>query len=184
MSSLAPGINNPASGIAFHSALVEITDQICVSCQMTNARIELLTDRQRGCLRLVARGHSSKEIAAELGISHHTVDLYLKRAIKTLGASSRRDAARALEMSEAQDNQELVTHSPDLAEPTPVLAISSPVRTELAPHFAVPFRRQGRQENDLTSIQRLGWICALALIIMFVVANFLNEVSALFLITK
>lgn len=111
---------------------------------MTNARIDQLTDRERSCLRLVARGRSSKEIGAELGISHHTVDLYLKRAIKALEATSRRDAARQLEIFEAKGNQGLVTQSQGLAEPSPLPAISSPNWMEPTARFAVPFLRQGR----------------------------------------
>ncbi|WP_374148157.1 helix-turn-helix transcriptional regulator, partial [Sphingomonas sp. 28-63-12] len=111
----------------------------------------MLTDRERTCLRLVARGRSSKEIGAELGISHHTVDLYLKRAIKTLQASSRRDAARQLEILEESSNQGLVTQPAGLAEPGPMPAISPPIRMESYPRFRVPFLRQGRQYNDLST---------------------------------
>ncbi|WP_164096634.1 helix-turn-helix domain-containing protein, partial [Serratia marcescens] len=55
-----------------------------------------LTARERDCLRLVARGMSSKEIALALGLSPLTVDGYLKEAVRTLGVSSRREAARIL----------------------------------------------------------------------------------------
>jgi len=53
-----------------------------------------LSDSQKACLRLVAQGMSSKEIAIELSLSPSTVDTYLKHAIARLGASNRRDAAR------------------------------------------------------------------------------------------
>ncbi len=147
---------------------------------MANPRIDMLTDRERACLRLVARGRSSKEIAAELGISHHTVDLYLKRTIKSLGATDRRDAARQLENYEISGNQGLVTQPPELAETPPMLVISAPIRTESPSGFAVPFFRNGREANDLTTVQRLGWICGLAIFILFVIANFINGLTALY----
>ena len=151
---------------------------------MAKPRIEMLTDRERACLRLVARGRSSKEIGAELGISHHTVDLYLKRAIKSLEATDRRDAARQLENYEISGNQGLVTQPAALAEPPPMLVISSPIRMESPSGFAVPFFRNGREVNDLTTAQRLGWICVLAVFILFVIANFFNGLAALYLITE
>lgn len=150
---------------------------------MANPRIDQLTERERACLRLVARGHSSKEIGVELGISHHTVDLYLKRAIKALEASDRRDAARQLEHYEISGNQGLVTQPPELAAPPVPIVISSPIRMESPSGFAVPFFRSGREVNDLTAVQRLGWICALAVFILFVVANFLNGLAALYTVT-
>lgn len=150
---------------------------------MTRARIDTLTERERDCLRLVSRGRSSKEIGAELGISHHTVDLYLKRAIKSLEATSRRDAARQLELAEANDNQGLVTQPPAIAEPLPLTSISTPNWMEPPPRFRVPFLRQGRQRNDLNVMERLGWIGALAVAILFVIANFFNGLAALFAIT-
>jgi DNA-binding CsgD family transcriptional regulator len=53
-----------------------------------------LTESQKACLRLVAAGRSSKEIALETGLSPQTIDQYLRRAAMTLGASNRREAAR------------------------------------------------------------------------------------------
>jgi len=47
-------------------------------------------------LRLVARHHSSKDIARHLVISQHTVDGHLDEARRKLGATTRRDAARIL----------------------------------------------------------------------------------------
>lgn len=44
---------------------------------------------------------SSKEIAQEVGLSHQTVDTYLKSAVAKLGADNRRDAARLFSTWEA-----------------------------------------------------------------------------------
>jgi DNA-binding CsgD family transcriptional regulator len=53
-----------------------------------------LTGGQRICLRLVAQGYSSKEIARRTRLSPQTVDQYLSKAMALLDASSRREAAR------------------------------------------------------------------------------------------
>lgn len=53
-----------------------------------------LTDVQVRCLRLVAQGYTSKEIAKQLGLTPMTVDQYLHRAKKVVGAPDRRSAAR------------------------------------------------------------------------------------------
>ncbi|QAY79049.1 helix-turn-helix transcriptional regulator [Sphingosinicella sp. BN140058] len=56
----------------------------------------LLSEGQKNCLRLVAKGMSSKEIAKETGLTPQTVDTYVKASISRLGAANRREAARAL----------------------------------------------------------------------------------------
>lgn len=149
---------------------------------MVNPRLTLLTGRQRQCLRLVASGQSSKEIAETLGgISHNTVDLHLKRAVKILGVSNRREAARLLVASEAGDQhiQGLGTPSPALANLTADQADIDPKRMDRT-HFNVPFLRQGRQLNDLKPLHRLLWIGAIALLLLFGAANFLNGLTALY----
>lgn len=64
------------------------------------------------CLRLVAQGMSSKEIAKQTGLAPLTVDTYLKQAMARLGAANRRDAARKL--IELELSQKSVSPSPRL----------------------------------------------------------------------
>ena len=64
-----------------------------------NPRVMLLTDAERECLRLVYQHMTSKDIARQLGVSPHTVDMRLRQAIRKLEVTSRIEAARAL-MSE------------------------------------------------------------------------------------
>ncbi len=59
-------------------------------------RIESLTPRQRDCLRLVAKGYQTKEIAERLGISPGRVDKHVTAALRDLGVSGRVQAARLL----------------------------------------------------------------------------------------
>lgn len=139
---------------------------------MVSDRIAQLSPRERDCLQLVGQGRSSKEIALDLGLSPFTVDEYVKSAVATLGAKNRREAARLLiaETSETPtipqklgDEPEPIADSADSAPP------SFPNRGEALSRFRVPFLRQGRQFNDLSSLQRLVWILvgAVAIIVLF-----------------
>src|SRR5688572_26510102 len=58
--------------------------------------VELLTQRERDCLRLVDQHLSSKQIARELGMSKTSVDTYCDRARRKLGVDDRFKAARIL----------------------------------------------------------------------------------------
>lgn len=54
-----------------------------------------LTERQLQCLRLSAT-MTDKDIARRLGLSHHTVSLHIREAMRRLGASSRKAALREI----------------------------------------------------------------------------------------
>jgi len=55
-----------------------------------------LTEREKVCLRQWLQHKSAKEIAADIGISHHAVEKRLKMARTKLGATSSVEAARML----------------------------------------------------------------------------------------
>src|SRR3569833_1441881 len=57
-------------------------------------RVEKLSRGQLDCLRLVNQHLSSKEIAAELKISPHTVDQRIRQSLQLLGVERRAQAAR------------------------------------------------------------------------------------------
>jgi DNA-binding CsgD family transcriptional regulator len=71
-----------------------------------------LTEREKVCLRQWLQHKSAKEIAADLGISHHAVEKRLKMARTKLGATSSLAAARML--GESEGYGQAVTQSPDL----------------------------------------------------------------------
>lgn len=71
-----------------------------------------LTEREKVCLRQWLEHKSAKEIAADLGISHHAVEKRLKMARTKVGATSSLDAARMLRAAEGYD--QAVPQSPDL----------------------------------------------------------------------
>lgn len=85
---------------------------------------EDLTEQQRRCLRLVARGMSSKEIAIALRLSPHTVDRYLQLAKEKLGAGNRREAAKQLEAYEASPQyKEFIYYSEAVAAVHPSVIV-------------------------------------------------------------
>lgn len=148
-------------------------------------RIARLTEMQRKCLRLVYAHLSSKEIAPRLGVEPGTVDQYLKAAMRTLGVSDRRAAARMLAEQEGSAAQPLVYQPPDIARPPepetliastgerPETALGEAMREEPAPfrvtapsaaRLRLPFAAEGGARNDLGWGQRLAWIAAIAIL--------------------
>jgi len=79
---------------AFHEAVrhrfpafVEASDEI------------VLSERELECLRWAAAGKTGEEVAGILGLSHETVRVYFKRAMRKIGANTRAQAvATAYEM--------------------------------------------------------------------------------------
>lgn len=55
---------------------------------------QLLSQREREVLRLIAHGYTNKEIASELNISIKTVETYRSRAMQKIGLNSRADIVR------------------------------------------------------------------------------------------
>ncbi|WP_067489361.1 LuxR C-terminal-related transcriptional regulator [Erythrobacter sp. CCH5-A1] len=82
-----------------------------------------LTEREKEVLRAWLAHKSAKEIAIDLGITHHAVEKRLKMARTKLGAATSLEAARMLAEAEgASDGYgQAVTAPPDLPEyPTPL----------------------------------------------------------------
>lgn len=126
---------------------------------MDSQLVSQLTDGQRACLRGVWRHLESKEIAIELSISHHTVDARIKHAMRTLGVSTRRQAAALVAAHEnLPAYQPLVSQTPDLSETHKPPADETSAK---GAGFPAPVPTKRRPKNDLTIAQRLGWIVAL-----------------------
>ena len=74
-----------------------------------------LSEREKSCLRLVAQGLTSKEIALRLETTPGTIDNYITSAVRILQAPSRRQAARMLMEREMVAVQQLHVQSAALA---------------------------------------------------------------------
>lgn len=122
--------------------------------------VETLTEGQKTCLRLVASGMTSKEIALRTGLTPQTVDTYLKSAMARLGASSRREAARMLSSAEA---------SQSLGSPSANVALSSGPGQQVVAADGSGIRwfnppPVGGRSNELTAAERTFAILKVAAI--------------------
>lgn len=61
---------------------------------VTDPELDLLTDREREVMRLIARGYSYREVAGELFISVKTVETHMGSVLRKLQLSSRHELAR------------------------------------------------------------------------------------------
>jgi DNA-binding CsgD family transcriptional regulator len=164
-------------------------------------RIDRLTETQRKCLRLVYAHLSSKEIAPRLGVEPGTVDQYIKAAMRTLGVSDRRAAARMLAEHEGAAVQPLVYQPPEIAaadEPATLGASTGgrreaafgeamredQIRFEILPSLSqgplpLPLPIRGWKPGDLSPARRLGWIVLLILLLALSFGIFIAGLEAL-----
>lgn len=172
---------------------------------MERDRVARLTKRQRECLRLVYRHMETKEIARELGISPDGVTQRIKAAMRILGVNRRKDAALILAKAEATDPYPPLVYPPrDIATPPQPAIMAASTEGERRQHGAPPvgamredqavfdaassLRTKGFQlplpiwegrPSDLGSLQRLGWIFAVMLMIALSFGVFLAGFEAL-----
>ena len=147
-------------------------------------RVSKLSQGQLDCLLLVDQHLSSKEIAAELNISPHTVDQRIRFALQTLGVERRSQAARIIARHH-EPYQRLIHQSPHIelpgSEPHSSPAISNQIRhadrageaggpdliTEQRPEFfrsslPLPFATRSHPRNEMSVGLRLTWIILIA----------------------
>ena len=164
-------------------------------------RVGRLSNGQREVLRLVDQHLNSKEIAAQLGISSHTVDQRIRGAIRILGVSRRQEAARLL--AQVEGPYQRLIHQPldidaaaDCAEPG--LAIGTQIRhadraggagpagliTEQGtapgqPLLIWPFATRNHPRNEMSVGQRLLWIVLIAMGATFSAGMYLAGLESL-----
>jgi DNA-binding CsgD family transcriptional regulator len=123
--------------------------------------IENLSAAQVETLRHVFAHRSSKEIARIMGVSPHTVDERVRRAIKALGVSSRVEAARIVEAASPEPYQPLIYQSPQLgtAALTFDKGVPPPGNGTLSPIISLgyPFPTKGRPQNTHGLRERMLW---------------------------
>ena len=165
------------------------------------ARVEKLSDGQLECLRLVSNHMSSKEIAAELDISPHTVDQRIRIALQTLGVARRTEAARMVAAVEGP-YQRLIhqsSHIPETGNPDQLEGVASTQirhaghagssgfgasQTEqdvTASRFSLPlpFATGSRPRNEMSIGARLLWIVLIAIGAAFAAGMYLAGLESL-----
>lgn len=128
-----------------------------------------LSSVQCQCLRLVGEGRNSKEIAPLVGLSHGTVDQYLRRATLTLGVKNRAAAALLLAKMETADPiQKFEFKSATVAEPPKMddLEVVAEPRGGSLSGLGLP--PTGGPSNDLTPSAKLIAISKIALFVIIV----------------
>jgi DNA-binding CsgD family transcriptional regulator len=164
-------------------------------------RVTKLTAGQLDCLRLVDQHLSSKEIAAELHISPHTVDQRIRQALGILGVERRTQAARIVAQYSGP-YQRLIHQSPyipaELETDHPEAAVSNQIRhadrageigeagflTEQRPasfrsSLQPPFATRSNPRNEMSVGQRLFWIAAIAIGAAFSAGMYLAGLESL-----
>jgi DNA-binding CsgD family transcriptional regulator len=149
-------------------------------------RVAQLTPGQLDCLRLVDEHLSSKEIAARLQISPHTVDQRIRQSLQILGVERRAQAARMVSRRADGPYQRLIHQPPYIETAVPPGecdgAVSNQIRhadraggvgtagfiTEqrsatFRPPLQPPFATRSNPRNEMSVGHRLLWIAAIAI---------------------
>jgi DNA-binding CsgD family transcriptional regulator len=165
------------------------------------ARVARLSAGQLDCLLLVDQHLSSKEIAAELHISPHTVDQRIRQALAILGVERRAQAARIVAQKKGP-YQRLIHQSPYIPanEQTghPEAAVSHQIRhadrageaggagflTEQRPaspwsSLQPPYATRSNPRNEMSVGQRLFWIATIAIGAAFSAGMYLAGLESL-----
>ncbi len=141
---------------------------------MDAEQITRLTDSQRAYLRLVLEHRSSKEIAQQFGISAHTVDKRIKEAMRILGVSTRIEAARILQASGEPGAVPRASRD-DVGERASIPEANRSHDRRLP----LPFPTSARPENNLTLLQRAGWMIGLIIGLALATGILLSGLTAL-----
>ena len=164
-------------------------------------RVARLSPGQLDCLRLVDQHLSSKEIAAELGISSHTVDQRVRQSLHILGVQRRAQAARIVAQYSGP-YQRLIHQPPYIpveAYPGhPEAAVSHQIRhadragraggpgfiteqrpASFWPSLQPPFATRSNPRNEMSVGQRLFWIVAIAIGAAFSAGMYLAGLESL-----
>jgi DNA-binding CsgD family transcriptional regulator len=164
-------------------------------------RLARLTAAQLDCLRLVDQHLSSKEIAAELGISPHTVDQRIRQSLAILGVERRAQAARIVSHYSGP-YQRLIHQSPYISgrpeQGHPQVAVSHQIRhadrageaggagflteqrpASFWPSLQPPFATRSNPRNEMSVSQRLFWIVMIAIGAAFSAGMYLAGLESL-----
>ena len=169
--------------------------------ELVAARVARLTAGQLDCLRLVGQHLSSKEIAAKLGISPHTVDQRVRQSLHILGVERRTHAARIV--AQYGGSYQRLIHQPpyipgDANPGQPEAAVSHQIRhadragraggpgfiteqrpASFWPSLQPPFATRSNPRNEMSVGQRLFWIVAIAIGAAFSVGMYLAGLESL-----
>jgi FixJ family two-component response regulator len=93
-------LTKPVKGTVLLARVQEALEQCSIlqkkadTSNSIDARLALLTEREREVLNLAVLGHTSKEIAQRLSISYRTVEIHRAHVMQKTGASNMLELAR------------------------------------------------------------------------------------------
>jgi DNA-binding CsgD family transcriptional regulator len=123
--------------------------------------IARLSAAQVDTLRHVLAHRSSKEIARVMGVSPHTVDERIRRAIRTLGVSTRVEAARMVAASEAEPAYQPLIYQPSQLGPAApegdITVVPAKVSAGGFLSIGFPFPTRDRPTNTHGLKERILW---------------------------
>ena len=164
-------------------------------------RVARLSQGQLDCLLLVDQHLNSKEIAAELGISPHTVDQRVRQSLQILGVERRSQAARVV--AQYSGPYQRLIHQPpyipaDSLSVQPEAAVSHQIRhadrageaggagflteqrpASFWPSLQPPFSTRSNPRNEMSVGQTLFWIAAIAIGAAFSAGMYLAGLESL-----
>jgi len=140
--------------------------------------VELLSERERDCLRLLLEPMGAKEIAQALNISVHTVNDHLKSARGKLGASDSRSAARMLRDHEGAHPQNLGVKESGWADRIDRYQDSSTGVVDGGTPM-LPFASAGRPWNGMSLRWRVVWPIILTGVLALGMGGLLGGIAAL-----
>lgn len=135
--------------------------------------METLAPRELECLRGVAEHKRSSQIAYELNLRPKTVDAYVANASRKLGVPDRDSAARMLIDYEAR------LGGKSLSDSSGVELEANRAAPSWLSELPWPFPTRRRTVNDLTLVQLVIAIGAVAAFMMAVAAIYLFAISVL-----
>jgi len=139
-----------------------------------------LSELQISILKLVAESRTSKQIAAELDISNHTVDTYIWSAMQTLGVNSRSEAAKIVVNPPNMNSAQFIYEPERLDDPGQVMPHTThPAQLVVSQNEVADQRHKrdwrtilqtfklppvGGQKHDLSTLSRLAIVGRIAFI--------------------
>lgn len=144
------------------------------------AKAAILTDAQRRYLRLVAEGRTSKQIAQEVGGSHHTVNVQIGAAMRVLGAASRRQAAAMVGAADRTGSYE-PSYEPPAIAPSLAGGQAAPRHDHARDEqpWPIPIATAARPTNSLSVAQRLAWILVIAAAVALLLGGVVSGVTTM-----
>lgn len=141
-------------------------------------RVDLLSERERECLRLLARPMRAKDIARALDLSVYTVQDHLKSARRKLGVGDSMTAALMLRDHETGPPENVGTTESGWSD-TGEAGDEAPAERTNVWTNSLPFPVRGRPWNDLSLRWRIVWPLLLMGIIALGVGILVGGIAAL-----